>query len=66
MTLYTEKLIAALKNTLWELELTEAPGRDQESFTELKRIVNHRIQDLETGPASLPNIPRPERSGKID
>ena len=47
MTSESRHLIAALHNTLSELELTAGPGRDEKSFADLKRILKQRIQDLE-------------------
>lgn len=47
MTSESEHLIAALHNTLSELELTKAPGRDEESFAQLKHILEQRMLDLE-------------------
>ena len=47
VTSESRHLIAALHNILSNLELTEVPGRDGESGTELKRILEQRIQDLE-------------------
>jgi hypothetical protein len=47
VTSESKHLIAALHNILTKLELTEAPGRNDESFAELKRILKQRIQELE-------------------
>jgi hypothetical protein len=49
-------VIAALRNTLQELEKTVPPNTNQASFSELKRILRERIADLEAGKAvdSLP------------
>jgi hypothetical protein len=43
----SKHLITALQNILSKLELTEAPGCDEESFAELKLILKQRILDLE-------------------
>jgi hypothetical protein len=47
VTAESRHLVAAFHNLLSKLELTDAPGRDQKSYAELKRILNRRIQDLE-------------------
>lgn len=49
-------LIAALQKILSELELADAPaGRDEESSSNLKRILKQRIQDLENCTPSSPS-----------
>lgn len=53
----SKHLIAALHNILTGLELTEAPGRDKETFAQLKRIINQRIQDLENSASITSSIP---------
>jgi hypothetical protein len=64
LTLESKNLIAALRNILSKLELMQAPGRDEESVAELKRILDQRIQDLENS-ASIPSIiPRPQETLK--
>ena len=55
-------LIAALRNILSKLELTEAPGRDEKSFTELKRILKRRIQELEKCGTIPPRVARYAKS----
>jgi hypothetical protein len=40
--------ITALRNMLSKLESKAIPGRDEEAFTELKRILNNRIDELES------------------
>jgi hypothetical protein len=56
----TRNLIAALRNILSKLERKASPGRDEEAFAELKRILNQRIHELEncasTNPISHPLI----------
>jgi hypothetical protein len=47
--------IAVLHSVLNNLEFTEATGNDEESFAELKRILNQRIDHLEKC-ASIPSI----------
>jgi hypothetical protein len=47
VTSKTRNLIAAFRNILSKLERKAPAGRDEEAFVELKRIVNHRIDDLE-------------------
>ena len=47
-------LIAALRSTLQELEMTVPSDADQLIFAELKRILNQRIIELESCAATLP------------
>jgi hypothetical protein len=47
VTSKTRNLIIAFRNILSKLERKSPAGRDEEAFTELKRIMNHRIDDLE-------------------
>jgi hypothetical protein len=44
----TKTHIAALQNMLSKLESKAIPGRDEEAFAELKRILNNRIEELES------------------
>jgi hypothetical protein len=62
VTAEPKHLIAALQNILSKLELTEAPGRDEKSFAELKRILNQRIQDLKNCAALPPCIAKPAKT----
>jgi hypothetical protein len=60
VTSESKNLIASLHNILSKLELTQAPGRDEDSFAELKRILNQRIRDLESCasiPLPVPYVP---------
>jgi hypothetical protein len=58
VTSESKHLIAALHNILIKLELTDAPGRDEESFAQLKRIIKQRIQDLENPAPITSRTPR--------
>ena len=62
LTSQSKHLIAALQNILSRLELTEAPGRDEKSFAELKRILNQRIQDLQNCAALPACIAKPAKT----
>ena len=62
VTSQSKHLIAALQNILSKLELTEAPGCDEKSFAELKRILNQRIQDLQNCAAIPPCIAPPAKT----
>jgi hypothetical protein len=56
------KHLIALQNILSKSELTEAPGCDEKSFAELKRILNQRIQDLQNCAAIPPCIAPPAKT----
>jgi hypothetical protein len=62
VTSESQHLVAALKKILSKLELTEGPGRDERSFAELKRILNQRIQDLQTCAVIPPFIAKPAKT----
>ena len=48
--------IAALRNILNKLESKAVPGPDEEAFSDLKRILNHRIDQLEhSAPVAIPD-----------
>lgn len=61
----TQKTLESLHVTLQKLEQTDNPGRDEESITELKRVLLNRIVDLElsktleTGESEIENKPEP-------
>jgi hypothetical protein len=54
VTSNSRNLIAAFRNILSKLERKSPAGRDEEAFAELKRIMNHRIDDLENSPPTNP------------
>jgi hypothetical protein len=43
----TQKTLRSLYATLQKLEQTDSPAQDEESITELKRVLLNRIADLE-------------------
>jgi hypothetical protein len=66
VTSQSKHLIAALQNILSKLELTEAPGREEKSFADLKRILKQRIQDLENCAAIPSHIARAKTANDAD
>jgi hypothetical protein len=63
----TRNHIAALQNILSKPESKAISGRDEEALAQLKRILNHRIEELESRPCSMTSIQHPiENSGNAD
>jgi len=61
----TQKTLQSLHVTLQKLEQTEDPAQDEESISELKRVLLNRIVDLElsktleTGESEIEDKPEP-------
>ena len=62
VTSQSKHLIAACQDIFSKLESTEAPGYDEKSFAELKRILTQRIQDLQNCGAIPPCIAKPAKT----
>jgi hypothetical protein len=54
VTSENENRIAALRDVITDLEKTPSPDRDEKAFDDLKRILLHRIENLENGASLAP------------